>query len=792
MLGMSIKVGVRNRLEAYRNPVYLLYALVGVVVFVLSALVAGNGVGPVELSVFRFFNSLGQPLNNFFQFISWFGTIGMLVIVALIALIRRHYANAIKIFVGGVSAYFLALALKGLEIRARPYVILDNVNVREHTTSAWGFPSGHAAVATVLAITAYQYLPKRWHRPVTILAALVLISRMYLGVHLPMDLVGGFAVGLFCGGLVNFLLGSRHFSPVPSAKLKKSLLRLSIPVQTVKLAAVDARGSTPYMATLKDGSSIFVKVVGRENNIADWFFKSWRKIIYRRLEDETPFLNAKRQLEHEAYISNLALIAGVRTPRVLAVFSVPGGRWGHAQVAIAGKSLDKVEPKLITDKVIESVWEQVNIMHAAGIVHRDLRCANVFLDAKGVPWMIDFGFSEAAMPEESKDRDRAELLASMATLVGAERSVRAAKKMLTAKKLKATAAYLSYSVLSSATTSNLKKQSDLLPEIREQVAKQLHTPKPKLVKMKRLDLKSLLILVVVAIGVFVILPKLSGFRESLSAIRGARLELVGLALLFSLLTYYFAALSYLALLFYPISQVRLLLIQAASSFTSKLAPGGAGGLALNARFLAKNNHSAAQSGAIAAMNTFLGLVGHTLILVFVLIFGDSSLRQSFHLRDSLPVIICILIGCFILLIVLGLITFPSIRKRVAEVIKGFGRIIGDYRHHYYRIVGCVIASMLVTLAYCGALYACAHALGSSLNMLQIVVVFTVGTAAASITPTPGGIGGAEAGLLAALVATGTSSDLALSITLIYRLITYWLPIIPGFISFRYALKKSYI
>jgi uncharacterized protein (TIRG00374 family) len=86
----------------------------------------------------------------------------------------------------------------------------------------------------------------------------------------------------------------------------------------------------------------------------------------------------------------------------------------------------------------------------------------------------------------------------------------------------------------------------------------------------------------------------------------------------------------------------------------------------------------------------------------------------------------------------------------------------------------------------------ALALGATLSLIQVIVVFTVGVAAASVTPTPGGIGGAEAGLAAALTGTGMTADLAISIALLYRLITYWLPIIPGFICFQYSVKKEYI
>ena len=90
------------------------------------------------------------------------------------------------------------------------------------------------------------------------------------------------------------------------------------------------------------------------------------------------------------------------------------------------------------------------------------------------------------------------------------------------------------------------------------------------------------------------------------------------------------------------------------------------------------------------------------------------------------------------------------------------------------------------------LYASARAFGVDLSLVQVLVVFTFGLAIATISPTPGGIGGAEAGLVAALTATGVGANQALTIALTYRLLTYWLPILPGLIAFRFAADREYI
>jgi undecaprenyl-diphosphatase len=73
----------------------------------------------------------------------------------------------------------------------------------------------------------------------------------------------------------------------------------------------------------------------------------------------------------------------------------------------------------------------------------------------------------------------------------------------------------------------------------------------------------------------------------------------------------------------------------------------------------------------------------------------------------------------------------------------------------------------------------------------VFIIFSIGVLAGTVTPTPGGVVGAEAGLAAALVAYGVPAASAIAIALLYRLVTYWLPMVPGFVVFL-AIRKKYL
>jgi undecaprenyl-diphosphatase len=92
--------------------------------------------------------------------------------------------------------------MKPLGGRDRPAGVLDDVRIREGIEGDLGWVSGHAAVATSLALIAADELPA-WTRP--ILACVVAATgfgRIYVGAHLPHDVIGGVGLGSVLAGVL--------------------------------------------------------------------------------------------------------------------------------------------------------------------------------------------------------------------------------------------------------------------------------------------------------------------------------------------------------------------------------------------------------------------------------------------------------------------------------------------------------------------------------------------------------------------------------------------------------------
>jgi undecaprenyl-diphosphatase len=91
--------------------------------------------------------------------------------------------------------------------RHRPNEILDDVVLRDSFGGGLAFVSGHAIIAFGIATLAHPYLDRTWRIVVWTLASLACLGRVYVGAHLPLDVVGGAAAGVSLGFIINLIVG---------------------------------------------------------------------------------------------------------------------------------------------------------------------------------------------------------------------------------------------------------------------------------------------------------------------------------------------------------------------------------------------------------------------------------------------------------------------------------------------------------------------------------------------------------------------------------------------------------
>jgi membrane-associated phospholipid phosphatase len=130
------------------------------------------------------------------------GTVGTVPAVSVLALLAGRKRLAAGLAVGGTIAWMGAKLAKPFGGRARPQGVLPNVTIREGIEGDLGWVSGHTAVATTLAFIAGEELPRAARPVLAAIVGTVGFGRMYVGAHLPHDVVGGTGLGLMISAVV--------------------------------------------------------------------------------------------------------------------------------------------------------------------------------------------------------------------------------------------------------------------------------------------------------------------------------------------------------------------------------------------------------------------------------------------------------------------------------------------------------------------------------------------------------------------------------------------------------------
>ncbi|HET6713063.1 MAG TPA: phosphatase PAP2 family protein [Actinomycetota bacterium] len=149
-----------------------------------------------EQRAFRIANDAPDAIRIPVRAVMQAGTFVTVPIVALVAAATGRRRLAVDLAGAGTLAWLGAKALKSLAGRGRPESLLADVHVRERIAGDLGWVSGHAAVATTLAATAWPVLPRSARPAAVAVVATTAFGRMYVGAHLPLDLVGGAGLGL--------------------------------------------------------------------------------------------------------------------------------------------------------------------------------------------------------------------------------------------------------------------------------------------------------------------------------------------------------------------------------------------------------------------------------------------------------------------------------------------------------------------------------------------------------------------------------------------------------------------
>ncbi|RKN09102.1 UPF0104 family protein [Streptomyces radicis] len=600
-----------------------------------------------------------------------------------------------------------------------------------------------------------------------------------------------------------------------------------------------------YLVTLETGPPLDVTVVDRAQQAQGFFYRLWRRLALRGITQRRSLPSLRQALEQEALLAYAAGAAGARAPKLIATSELGPDAVMLVYEHIGGRDLDALPDDEVTDALMEAAWRQLAILQSRRIAHRRLDGGSLLVDREGEVYLTELRGGEIAAGDLLLRMDVSQLLTTFGLRVGAERAVSAAVAVLGPDAVAASLPMLQPIALSRTTRTALRQLSrersqrerqivldaarayreargslpedtnrrtvkaakqaekrameealdnarepDLLSKIRQQVL--LVRPQAPIepARIERIKPRTLVTIIAAAFAAYFLLSQLIQ-PEFQRVWENANWGWVLVAAGFSALTYFAAALSLLGFVPEKVSYKRTVTAQVAGSFVKLVAPAAIGGAALNARFLQRQGLRPGHAVASVGASQLFGATAHIgLLLLFGYLTGTE---RTPTLSPSRTVIAGLLTVAVIVLIITAV---PSLRKAILDRVRSlFAGVVPrmlDVVQQPKKLLSGVGGMLLMTMAFILCLDASLRAFGEDVHYPTLAVVFLAGNALGSAAPTPGGIGAIEITLTGALVAFGVPDSSALGAVVLFRMMTFWLPVLPGWLAFTQLTRKEAI
>ena len=721
-------------------------------------------------------------------------TVAAAALVLLVAALRYRRFRVLVTVAGGFAG--AAALMAAITYLAGPGGSALPAGLREGSWLAGaGFPDP-AVLAGLVAVTvaAAPWLSRPWRRAAWAMLLLIGAARLVTGGLLPMQVVLALAAGVTVGAglLVAFGVPDRRMG---CAGVAAALRAGGVPAGQVTGPLATAKGSRPFEAVTGDGRSLFVKVFGSDQRDADLLYRAWRGVRLRDVGDTRPAASLFKTVEHEALLAVMAERAGVAVPHVGQVIRAKDGSVLLTMELVAGQSLDHIPDDRITDQLARSLWREVGRLHQARIAHRSLHGSNIMISQDGCPRLTDFSFAELAATSRQRAIDVAELLSSLAGRIGPDRAVAAAAAVIGADGVAAAVPLLQPLALSAGTRHAIKGQDGLLKNTRAAAiaACRRRRGDQDLARLQRVRPRTLLAIAALAGAFYFLLPQIADVSSSWHALQHVNWAWLPVIIGLSALTYVASAMALIGAVPGHIPFGPAVLTQGASSFINRVSPANVGGMALNARFLQKSGTSTPASVAAVGVNALAGAVMHIVLIVVFFALAGHDLTKAFKLPSASKILLILAVIIAVIGVVLA--TRPGRRWTRKQLIPGARSAAGSLRQAAASPVKLGLlfgGSALITLAYIAGLDASVQAFGGGPGLVVLGAVYLAAAALAAAAPTPGGLGAIEAALVAGLTGVGMQPGPAVSAVLLYRLATYWLPVLPGWLCWRSLQHREYV
>ncbi|MEU9873289.1 lysylphosphatidylglycerol synthase transmembrane domain-containing protein [Actinomadura sp. NPDC048021] len=738
--------------------------------------------------------------------VSSFGVLAVPIAFAIERLFHKDGVRVAIALLAAMIAFGITVGLDDLVVRAAPGGVLDSL--------IWGGTETapvHTDIAPVIAFVSAVGMAgrARWQAATWTMIGLAALTGLTASYASVAALAATYLLGRAIGHGTLYAVGTPNPRPSGTAVVA-ALERLGLhPRRAARLDGThDADETRRYGVALAPSPQggygarlparrerhgdwdVEVRVLDRDQQTAGLLYRVWRLLRLRGATTGRTLRSLRRSLELESLTAYAVDAAGARTPRLVGTCEVGTEAALLAYEHVPGRRLGDVPDAEITDELLADVWRQFRALQAGRLAHRRLEGEAVLVGDDGLAYLTDLRFGETAAGDLALRLDLAQLLTTLALRAGPERAVGTAAPVLGEEALGGAVPLLQRVALSRATRTALRHHKDLLTRIREQIVRLKPETEAPPAKLERFRPRTIVSIVALSVAAYIVIPQVTSLDIGRLAAT-ASWHWVAAALGAAALTYVAAAFMLMGFVPERLPLGRTVLVQLAASFVKLVAPAAVGGVAVNTRYLQRSGVRPALAVASVGASQLVGMVTHILLLVLFGFLTGSTAKATQDLAPSRTIVLAVL-GLGLLA---GLaLTVPRVRRVVASRLRAmFSGVVPrlvDVLQSPKKLSTGMGGTLLLTLAFTLCLDASIRAFGGSLPWTTVVLVFLTANAVGSAAPTPGGLGAVEGALTLALTISGLTAETATSAVLLYRLLTLWLPVLPGWGAFAFLQRKE--
>jgi glycosyltransferase 2 family protein len=812
-------VVVEDHLERrIRKPVDLLRCMLSCIEVTALALIGvaaratANG---VETDILGASNRLPHSLLKAAPPLALLALALLPVALAVSLLIHRQPRRLAEAAATGILAVAATVAADAVLRHSAFTVLYDALVVHRsgagHMTALDGYLAGLAAYTTMIGLSGRP----RWRNALWLIVgsyALVQLTALHTTVlALLITLSAGRAIGLG----VRYAAGSMSQRP-SAAEIAAALTPASLAPATLAPASRSPASRSPasvapadvganlrvtgmrrvaktgsesrrYLATTYGEGTLDIAVYDRDHEAAGALYRMYRALLLRNQVPGSAPLSVDRTVEHRALLSYAAEEAGGATPRLRAVVRVGAQATALAYEHHEGKTLAERD-SAHSAVVLGRIWDAVLQLHAHQVTHRTLTADHILVTPDDEVMLLDPGGGDLAASDLQLHLDLAQLIAELALLVGPQASASLALEKTSAVELLAVVPLLQPAALCRSTRTAVRHRKDVLTALRKLLLAAVPGGEVTPVRLERVRPRTLVTLIASIVAVYLLAAQLAkASLESVLHTADWRWSLPALGL--SALTYVGATWEFSGYVTERLQFTRTLLVQLAGSFVTLVTPAAVGGAALNLRYLQRRKIPAPLAAASVGVSQVVAFVLHILLLVVFATLAGTIGRRSYTPPRSVYFVLAGLVA-----IALAVLAVPAGRRLArARVAPVFGQVLprlAEVAQQPRKLTEGIGGALLLSASYIACLEACVRAFGGSVSLAGVAVVYLAGSSLGSIIPTPGGLGAVEAVLTAGLTTAGMHGAAAASAVLLFRLLTFWLPVPAGWAALNYLERRD--